>query len=152
MQSAATSPEDYILEVPDDRREYFKEVRSVILENLPLNFEECMNYGMIGYVVPLSVFPEGYHCNPALPLPFASIASQKNSINLYHMGIYSQPELSDWFKAEYVKITGKKPDMGKSCIRFSRPDKIPYRLIGELFTKLSATEWIEYCKKSFQRK
>jgi hypothetical protein len=98
---------------------------------------------MIGYVVPHSLYPDGYHCDPKLPLPFMSIASQKNFIALYHMGIYSDPELLEWFKAEYPKYVKTKLDMGKSCIRFKKPETIPYELIAQLSTKMTPQNWID---------
>ena len=120
-----------------------RQLRQTILENLPEGFEEVMSYGMIGYVVPHSIFPDGYHCDPKLPLPFMSIASQKNFIALYHMGIYASPELLSWFQAEYPKHMKTKLDMGKSCIRFKKPDQLPYELIGQLVTKMTPQQWID---------
>lgn len=143
MISQAETPEQYIRELPEERRPVIKNIRSVILENLPSGFEETMSYGMIGYVVPHSVYPDGYHADPALPLPFMNLASQKNHIALYHSGIYSDEELKDWFTSEYNNTVGKKPDMGKSCIRFKKTDSIPLKLIGDLASKMTAEEWIE---------
>jgi len=142
MQSWATTVEQYLSELPDDRKHVFSQLRDVIIANLPEGFEEMMNYGMIGYVVPHSLYPAGYHCSPELPLPFASIASQKNSINLYHSGIYADPQISDWFVGEYEKRCNHKLDMGKSCIRWSKTKQIPYGLIWELMWKISVDEWI----------
>ena len=113
-----------------------------MLDNIPKGFEECMNYGMLGYVVPKSIFPAGYHCDPKLPLPFANIASQKNFIALYRMGIYADQELLQWFKAEYAQQCKYKLDMGKSCIRFKRMDDIPYDLVGKLMRKMNPNDWI----------
>lgn len=120
-----------------------RQLRQTILENLPEGFEEVMSYGMIGYVVPHSIFPDGYHCDPKLPLPFMSIASQKNFIALYHMGIYASPDLLAWFQEEYPKHMKTKLDMGKSCIRFKKPDQLPYELIGQLVTKMTPQQWID---------
>ncbi len=113
MTIPANSPEEYIEKVPEDRREHFALLRKTILDNLPEGFEETMSYGMIGYVVPHSLYPDGYHCDPKLPLPFMSIASQKNFVAFYHMGIYANPELYDWFVSEYPKYVKRKLDMGK---------------------------------------
>ncbi|MAT55570.1 MAG: hypothetical protein CMN32_13920 [Saprospirales bacterium] len=143
MQSKATTPEQYLAELPEERQGPMRQLRQTILENLPEGFEEVMSYGMIGYVVPHSIFPDGYHCDPKLPLPFMSIASQKNFIALYHMGIYASPELLSWFQAEYPKHMKTKLDMGKSCIRFKKPDQLPYELIGQLVTKMTPQQWID---------
>jgi len=142
MQSTATTVEQYLQELPEERKEVMEKLRKVILENLPKGFEECMNYGMLGYVVPHSLYPEGYHCDPKLPLPFMNLASQKNFVAVYHMGIYSDPSVMDWFQAEYPKHCKNKLDMGKSCIRFKNLNKIPYGLIGQLASKISVAEWI----------
>ena len=108
-----------------------------------------MNYGMIGYIVPHSTYPNGYHCNPKLPLPFINLASQKNFIALYHMGIYANPQLLDWFVAEYPKHSTQKLDMGKSCIRFKKMDQIPFDLIAELMQKITVNEWIKCYESNF---
>ena len=151
MTSKATSVDQYINEAPDDRRAALQQLRTIILENIPEGFQECISYGMIGYVVPHSIYPKGYHCTPELPLPFMSFASQKNSINFYHMGIYAKPELYDWFVAEYPKHSKQKLDIGKSCIRIKKPENIPFELIGELAKKMSVTEWIETYEKTFNK-
>ena len=142
MQSSAKTPDEYIASLPADRKEAMTKLRKEILKNLPKGFEECMSYGMIGYVVPLSIYPAGYHCDPKLPLGFANLASQKNHIAFYHMGIYGNAELLKWFKEEYPKHTNAKLDMGKSCIRFKKTDDIPYKLFGDLMKKVSVKEWI----------
>jgi uncharacterized protein YdhG (YjbR/CyaY superfamily) len=142
MQYKATSPEDYISQVPEERQETLKKLRKVINANLPKGFEEGIQYGMIGYFVPHSIYPDGYHCTPSEPLPFMSFASQKNSVNLYHSGIYAVSEIHDWFVNEYPKHCKRKLDMGKSCIRFKKLDEIPFDLIGELSAKLSVDEWV----------
>jgi len=108
-----------------------------------------MSYGMIGYVVPHSIYPKGYHCSPELPLPFISIASQKNAITLYHMMVYADKNLHDWFVTEYSKVCKSKLDMGKSCIRFKKINEIPYELIGKLVSKVSVEQWIEKYESSF---
>lgn len=143
MQLKANNVEEYVTLVPEDRRHHFIQLRQSILDNIPKGFSEQINYGMIGYVVPHSTYPDGYHCKPADPLPFANIASQKNFIGLYHMGIYSDPELLDWFVSEYPKHCKLKLDMGKSCVRFKKPEQIPFELIGELMAKVSVNDWIK---------
>lgn len=152
MQYKATSVEDYISQVPEDRKEALTKLRNVINSNIPKGFEEGIGYGMVGYSVPHSLYPSGYHCTPELPLPFMGYASQKNSINLYHMGIYSIKELYDWFVAEYPKYSKRKLDMGKSCIRFKKPEDIPYELIGELASKMTVDEWIAIYEDSLKKK
>jgi len=142
MQSQASSPQQYINELPDDRKEPVQKLRQVILDNLPDGFEETMSYGMLGYVVPHSIYPDGYHCTPKLPLPFMNLASQKNFVAVYHMGVYANKNLMAWFTSEYPKHSNRKLDMGKSCIRFKKMDEIPYGLIGELAAKMSVEEWI----------
>lgn len=151
MQSTSKTVEEYLDSLPQDRTEPVTKLRNTILENLPDGFTEEMSYGMIGYVVPLNKYPDGYHCNPKLPLPFINLASQKNFIALYHMGIYAQPELLAWFTSEYPNYSKRKLDMGKSCIRFKRFDDIPYELIGELVRKMSAEEWISIYEKNLKR-
>ncbi len=141
MQSKALTVENYLNELPEERREIITQLRNTVLKNLPKGFEEQMS-GMIGYNVPFSIYPAGYHCTPTSPLPFMGIASQKNHIAFYHMGIYAQPELFNWFVAEYPKYTKTKPDMGKSCIRWKKPEQVPVKLIGELVKKMSVKEWI----------
>lgn len=145
------SIDDYLKNLPQDRLEVINKLRSIIKANLPTGFEEAMSYGMIGYVVPHSLFPAGYHCDPKLPLPFISIASQKNFVALYHMGIYANPDLLNWFTSEYPKHVKSKLDMGKSCVRFKKMDQIPYELIGELAKKMSPQQWIDLYQASFQK-
>ncbi len=103
MQSKATTPEQYLAELPEDRKIAMEKLRNIALKNLPKGFKEVMSYGMLGYVVPHEIYPNGYHCTPELPLPFFNIASQKNSINIYHMVLYGNKDLHDWFVAEYPK-------------------------------------------------
>jgi len=135
MISKAATPEQYINELPADRKEPIMKLREAVLKNLPKGFKEVMNYGMLGYVVPHEIYPPGYHCDPKLPLPFANIASQKNFIAFYYLGVYSNSKLPNWFTSEYPKHSPSKLDMGKSCIRFKKPEHIPYKLIGELVKK-----------------
>lgn len=151
MQYDANSPEAYINQVPEDRQEMVKKMRKTISDNLPTGFEEGMIYNMIGYYVPHSVYPDGYHCDPKTPLPFMSFASQKNSVNLYHSGIYAKKELHDWFVGEYPKYCKRKLDMGKSCIRFKYLDDIPFELIAELTRKMSCDEWIAIYEKAIKK-
>ncbi|WP_353777366.1 DUF1801 domain-containing protein [Winogradskyella sp. 3972H.M.0a.05] len=143
MHYDASSPEDYISQVPEERQDILKQLRATINDNLPKGFEEGIQYKMIGYYVPHSIYPNGYHCAPEEPLPFMSFASQKNSINLYHSGIYANPELHKWFVEEYPKHSKYKLDMGKSCIRFKRINDIPFDLIAELCTKMTVEQWID---------
>ena len=143
MQSKAKNPSEYIEQLPEDRKEVMSKLRKTILDNLPKGFKEEMSYGMLGYVVPHSRYPDGYHCDPRLPLPFINLASQKNHIGFYHMGIYSDPDLMQWFTKEYPKHVKTKLDMGKSCIRFKNPKVIPFQLMGELVSKMTADDWIE---------
>lgn len=145
-------PEDYIDQVPEERKETLKKLRKTIKDNLPKGFEEGIQYGMIGYFVPHSIHPDGYHCTPEIPLPFMSFASQKNSVNLYHMGLYANKALYDWFVAEYPKHSKRKLDMGKSCIRFKNMEDIPFELIGELASKITVEKWIDVYETSFKRK
>ena len=152
MKSYAKTVEEYLNEIPEDRKIYFNRLRDIILVNLPTGFVEEMSYGMIGYVVPHSIYLDGYHCSPNLPLPFVNIASQKNHIALYHMGIYADHEILNWFKAEYSKSSLSKLNMGKSCIRFKKPDHIPFDLVGQLMKKISVKDWIKLYKQNIKRK
>jgi uncharacterized protein YdhG (YjbR/CyaY superfamily) len=142
MQSKAETVEQYLAELPEERQAAMRKLREVILKNLPKGFEEAMGYGMMGYQVPHTIYPAGYHCNPKQALPFMGMASQKNNISFYHMGIYAKPDLLEWFVSEFPKHSDRKLDMGKSCIRFKKPEHIPYALIGELVTKMSVADWI----------
>lgn len=152
MASKATSPQQYIDQLPEDRKEAFQKIRQQILNNLPKEMEEAISYGMLGYVVPHSVYPNGYHCNPKLPLPFMNLASQKNFIAVYSMVLYSKKELMNWFTSEYAKHCKYKLDMGKSCIRFKKMDDIPFNLIGELTAKISTKEWIQIYENAIIKK
>ncbi len=142
VQSAATTPEDYLAELEPERRDVVGRLREVILAGLPPGFEEVMSYGMIGYVVPHSLYPPGYHCNTDLPLPFMNLASQKQYVAVYHMGIYADAELLAWFQNAYREQLGRKPDMGKSCLRLRKMDQVPYDLVGELAGRITPQEWI----------
>lgn len=151
MQIKAKTPSEYISQIPEDKIYYFQKLRETILNNIPTGFEEQINYGMIGYVVPKSIYPKGYHCDTNLPLPFVNIASQKNFIALYHMGIYANPTLLNWFISEYPKHCKRKLDMGKSCIRFKKPEEIPFELIAELMQKLTVNQWIDIYEKNIKK-
>lgn len=142
MQYKASTPNEYIAQLPQERRVVIEKLRGIIMENLPKGFEEQISYGMLGFVVPHSLYPSGYHVNPELPLPFINLASQKNFIALYHSGIYADNVLMNWFIDEYPKHCKLKLDMGKSCIRFKKMDDVPYKLIAELCTKITVEDWI----------
>ena len=150
MQSKATTVEEYLSELSEDRKAPMLKLREAIKNNLPKGFEEVISYGMLGYVVPHSIYPAGYHCTPKLPLPFINLASQKNTISLYHIGIYGDKNLLDWFVAEYSKHAKSKIDMGKGCFRFKKMDDIPYDLIGELATKISVQDWITFYEQNWK--
>lgn len=152
MRIEANTPKEYIANCPEERKDALNQLREVIKNNLPEGFSEQMSYGMVGYVVPHSTYPDGYHCNPQLPLPFLSFASQKNFIGLYHMGIYAKPDLLKWFQDEWSKRNLGKLDMGKSCIRFKKVEKIPFDLIGELLTKMTPQGWIEVYEAAYKKK
>jgi hypothetical protein len=152
MQYKAQTPEEYISQLPDDRKGPISKLRNTILQNIPKGFEETIGYGMIAYVVPHSVYPDGYHCDPKLPLPFMNLASQKNFIALYNMGIYAKKDIYDWFVNEYPKHCKRKLDMGKSCIRFKNIDDIPYDLIGELASKITMDQWINYYESALKNR
>ena len=134
--------QQYIDQLEGTRKPEFLELRKIIVDNLPKGFEECIGYGMIGYVVPHSIYPAGYHCTPKLPLPFLNLVMRKDIITFYHMGLYSDEKLLDWFKDEYSKFTKLKLDMGKSCVRFKKSGDIPYALIGALLQKVSVEDWV----------
>ncbi|RQO31955.1 hypothetical protein DBR32_03890 [Taibaiella sp. KBW10] len=142
MKASGKTVAEILANIPEDRSASFNKLHETIIKSLPKGFEAAISYGGLGYVVPHSMYPAGYHCKPSEPLPFAGIASQKNSINFYHMGIYADPELLEWFQSEYPKHSKQKLDMGKSCIRFKKPDEIPFKLIGELMKKMSVKEWV----------
>lgn len=151
MQSKAITAEQYLAELPEDRQKAITQLRKVIKKHLPKGFKEQMNYGAIGYVIPHSKYPAGYHCDPKMPLPFLNVASQKNFIAVYHMGIYADPRLLKWFIEAHAKASPKKLDMGKSCIRYKKADDIPYELIGELASKVTPDEWIAVYEKNIKR-
>lgn len=151
MKANGTTVKDILANQPADRAEPFTKLHNTIVKNLPKGFEPAISYGGLGYVVPHTLYPAGYHCKPTEPLPFAGLASQKNSINFYHMGLYANPELLKWFVAEYPKHSKHKLDMGKSCIRFKKPDDIPYQLIGELMKKMTVKDWINTYESNLKK-
>lgn len=151
MNYKASTVDEYYELIPDDRKEAMLKLREVINSNIPKGFEEALSYGMPGWVVPHSLYPAGYHCKPEEPLPFLSIASQKNFIGFYHMGVYADNKLTQWFQEEYAKRVPTKLDMGKSCVRLKKPANIPYDLIGELCTKITAERWIEIYESNIKR-
>ena len=152
MKIKANNIQEYIKNIPEDRKDVFDKLMKTVRENIPKGFSEELSYGIPAWVVPHSLYPKGYHCSPELPLPFVSVASQKNFIALYHMGIYTTTELLDWFVKEYPKHSKRKLDMGKSCIRFKKMDGIPFELIGDLMKKMNPKEWIEKYESAFVRK
>ncbi len=151
MTSKAASPDTYLAELPVERQEAIERLRTMLKKHLPKGFEETMSYGMLAYVVPHSMYPAGYHCKPEEPLPFISIASQKNFIALYHMGMYMDTALLEWFTTEWPKHSKTKLDMGKSCIRFKKPEAIPFELIGMLAEKMTPKDWIEKYESILKR-
>ncbi len=152
MQVNGKTVSEILANAPLEHKETFAKLHEVILNNLPTGFEAAVSYGMLGYVVPHSIYPAGYHCKPSEPLPFASIASQKKSINFYHMGIYAKPDLLEWFVAEFPKHSKQRLDMGKSCVRFNKINDIPYKLIGELIKKMSVKDWVELYENKYVKK
>ncbi len=152
MTSKVTTVVEYLAQAADDKAEALHALHNIIVKNLPKGFEVCMNYGMIGYVVPHSLYPKGYHCNPKLPLPFMGLAAQKNSVNFYHMGIYADKELYDWFTTEHAKTNAKKLDIGKSCTRYKNLEHIPLPLVGKLVKKITVKNWIDLYESAFIKK
>ena len=152
MKIEASGITDYLEKIPEERKTAFTKLYKIIQKHIPKGFSVEMSYGMIGWVVPHSTYPNGYHCDPKLPLPFLSLANQKKFIALYHMGIYADPDLLNWFTEEYKKHSKYKLDMGKSCIRFKKPDDIPFELIGELVSKMTVQHWITMYESNFTKK
>ncbi len=151
VSSVASTVSAYMKEVSEDKQPVMLALRETIRKNIPRGFQECMQYGMISYVVPHSLYPSGYHCDPKQPLPFMSLAAQKNHIAVYHMGIYSDPALLKWFQQSYASQSPSKLDMGKSCIRFRKPELVPIDLIGELASRMTTQQWIDLYEKSKKR-
>lgn len=152
MKIEANSLEEYLNKVPEDRQSAFRTLYQTISKNLPQGFQEGLSYGMIGWAIPLETYPAGYHCTPNTPLPFINLASQKNFIALYHMGIYANPEILDRFVTEFPKYSARKLDVGKSCIRFKKVEDIPFDLIAELCQKITPQDWIVLYEREFKKK
>ena len=146
-----TTIKEYINSLPEERKLVIEHLLRTLKENLPKGFEERISYGMPGFVVPHSIYPDGYHCDPSLPVPFIGLASQKNFVALYHMGIYANPDLLKWFIGEYPKHCKSKLEMGKSCIRFKKPEQIPYALIAELAGKMTVQDWVNIYEKNLKK-
>ena len=151
MATKPETPDQYVVELPDDRKEVIQRLRTILKENLPVGYEEEISYGMIGYVVPYSIYPAGYAVKPKVPLPLINLASQKNHVALYHMAVYAVPGIAEWFQTEYPKHCKTKLDMGKGCIRLKKMDDIPYDLIGELARKVDVQTWIDTYEKVVRR-
>jgi uncharacterized protein YdhG (YjbR/CyaY superfamily) len=152
MAASPTLPEDYIQELSGEKKDAILKIREILKTNLPDGFEEIMSYGMLGYVVPHSLYPAGYHCTPSDPLPFIGLASRANGISLYHMGLYADPHLLHWFTEAWKNSVPYKLDMGKSCIRFKKPSEIPFDLLQELFQKMTPKEWIDLYESQLKKK
>ena len=151
MATKPETPDQYVEELPDDRKEVIQRLRTILKENLPVGYEEEISYGMIGYVVPYSIYPAGYAVKPKVPLPLINLASQKNHVALYHMAVYAVPGIAEWFQTEYPKHCKTKLDMGKGCIRLKKMNDIPYDLIGELARKVDVQTWIDTYEKVVRR-
>ncbi|SMP31332.1 DUF1801 domain-containing protein [Chryseobacterium profundimaris] len=151
MQIESVSLDDYLSKIPEERQEVFRKLFNTINDNLPEGFSQGSSYGMIGWAVPLETYPAGYHCTPGTPLPFISIASQKNFIAFYHMGIYAKPDLLNWFVEEFPKYSKRKLDMGKSCVRFKKIDDIPFELLAEVSKKMTVQDWIDCYEANFKK-
>lgn len=152
MQSQASAVTAYLAELPADRKTVVANLRRAIKRNLPIGFVEIMQYGMIGYVVPLAKFPAGYHTTPNTPLPFIALASQKNYVALYHLGLYGNRTLMAWFIKAYAAADVGKLDMGKSCIRFKKIEQVPVELIADLASKISMAEYIAHYQTALRAK
>ena len=142
---------DYINSLESDRKKTITQLINVIEQNIPKGFEKTMNYGMPSFVIPHSIYPDGYHCDNKLPLPFISISNLKSSISLHHMGLYANSELLDWFKSEYPEHSKTKLDMGKGCIKFKKFNEIPYKLIGVLSKRMTVKNWIDTYEQNIKR-
>jgi len=143
--------ETYLAAIPESRKPSFLRLLKIVKEFLPQGFEICFNYGMIGFIIPLSRYPEGYHVKANTLLPFINLANQKNFIALYHMGLYANKELMNWFLNEFPSHSKRKLDMGKSCIRFKKPEEIPFALIKELVQKMTCEDWIACYESQINR-
>ena len=150
MKSTAKSPDDYLAALPSERREVLERIRAVIVKNLDEDYEEGMQYGMIGYYVPHRIYPAGYHCDPKEPLPFASLASQKNHMAIYLMCIHGSEEHSKWFREAWL-ATGRKLDMGKSCVRFKRIEDVALDVLGEAIRRVPVQAFITHYEAALKR-
>jgi uncharacterized protein DUF1801 len=150
-KAVPSTPDEYIAGLPEERREIIAAIRKSVNDNLPAGCKECLTYGMIGWVVPHSLYPPGYHCDPKLPLGFMSLASQKNHIALYSMCLYGGNKHLEWFQNEWPKHTSKKLNMGKSCIRFTTPQDVPLELIARLASRVTPQQWIGIYEKALKR-
>ncbi|PLX09802.1 MAG: hypothetical protein C0596_00525 [Marinilabiliales bacterium] len=151
METRAKTVEEYLETLPEDKKSALIKLRDTIKHNIPEGFKETMAYGMPSFVVPHEIYPKGYHVNPNEPLPFISFASQKNNISIYHMGMYSDTNLMDWFLDEYPQYLSTKPNIGKSCVRFRKPEQIPYQLIADLVSKMTPQTWIDIYEKNYRK-
>jgi hypothetical protein len=151
MTSNAATVEEYLAQLPEDRREAIAAFREVILANLPAGVEEGMQYGMIGYFIPHSRYPNGYHCDPKQPLPFVHLASQKAHMAFYAFCLYPDTELKQWFQEAYA-AAGKKLDMGAACMRFKRLDQVPLDVIAQLLQRVTVEKFIEVYERSIPEK
>ena len=151
MKATGVTVEEILENIPEDRKAAFLKLHQTIIDHLPKGFEAGISYGGLGYIIPHSVYPAGYHGKPSEPLPFAGLASQKNTINFYHMGIYADQNLMEWFVAEFPKHSNQKLDMGKSCMRFKKWDEIPFELMGQLMQKITANEWMATYERLYKK-
>lgn len=134
--------EAYLAALPPERQGPVRRLRDSVAAALPAGFQECLQYGMPSWVVPHALYPAGYHCKPSEPLPFLALASQKASVNVYPMALYADAALLAWFQAEHAKASPRKLDMGKSCVRYSKPEHIPFALWAELAARLTPAQWV----------
>ena len=151
MKATGVTVEEILENIPEDRKAAFLKLHQTIIDHLPKGFEAGISYGGLGYIIPHSLYPAGYHGKPSEPLPFAGLASQKNTINFYHMGIYADQNLMEWFVAEFPKHSTQKLDMGKSCMRFKKWDEIPFELMGQLMQKITANEWMATYERLYKK-
>ena len=145
------TPEEWINEQEEARQDALRELRQTFNDHLPEGFEERVSGGMLHWVVPKETYPDGYHCNPDDPLPFISLANRKRFIPMYHMGLYAEPDVLEWFQEAYPKHARTKLDMGKSCVRFKKMDDVPYDLLAELAQKFSVQDWIELYERAVKK-
>jgi hypothetical protein len=152
MSTSITAIPEYLATLTSDEQAVVNKIYNILKKNLPKGFTPIMQYGMISFVVPHKLYPAGYHCKPSEPLPFVGLASRKNMVSIYHMGIYASKDLLQWFTKAYEDLQIGKLDMGKSCIRFKKPEKIPYQLLAELCKKITVEDWISLYEKNYIKK